>query len=470
MSGAGAAFLTEAQVLDVLAKGFGITGVREVKRLGGESDQNERITTSEGQQLVFKAVRGDRGHLDAQTEVMELLKPLQCCPSSVHAVGGAALVSDDRFPGVWFRVLSYLPGEPLASFAGRGDAALLEDLGRLIGRVGGALEHYDHAALHREGFQWDLRNYEAVVKRWLSCIADVEFQASVRRVFELGHAVVAPNVDKFRCQTLHNDLNTHNILLHGKPYLIDFGDLQYTWRIADPAILIAYSMLGFTTPMAICDAVMRGYKATAPGLSEEVQKCVFPLAALRLCTSAVIAAVQSAADPENKHLTIYQVRDSFQKLFFLHISSRFAEGYCDCASARVFCFDAIHNDASIWGSQRRRRLLRCRCEGSACVGRNLYVVRRGGSVAENYLARIAKVRWSDCCRGRVRVTRWLLNLGSGEDAAICAAERPNVQLCVCVDCSVICQPQSSANGGCEMYLRRSGEAGSRAVWRDAVAT
>jgi hydroxylysine kinase len=303
--------LSDADVTTLLADLFGVSSVSALKPLPSERDQNVRVTRADGTHLVFKIAREDRAHLEAQTQVLQLLEPLGCCPAVVASLKDqSGIAEDSRFPGLCFRLLSYVPGLPLASLPIGGDSSVLESVGELAGRLQGALAHFSHPVLQRSDFQWDLRNYESVVKRWLPSIARDSFREQVERVFALAHAVVAPMAASLPCQTCHNDLNTHNVLLDGNtPFAIDFGDLQFTWRIAEPAILAAYCMLKGADPLFVHESILRGYeRSCAQPLSPEERRCFFPLAALRLCTSAVIAAAQCAASPFNAHLSLYQTQ------------------------------------------------------------------------------------------------------------------------------------------------------------------
>jgi hypothetical protein len=87
--------------------------------------------------------------------------------------------------------------------------------------------------------------------------------------------------------------------------IIDFGDMVHSWTVADPAVAVAYAMLDAADPLAIEDAVMRGYQAEQPLLPDE-RAAVFPLACLRLCMSACIAAWQQAQRSDDEYLAVSQ--------------------------------------------------------------------------------------------------------------------------------------------------------------------
>jgi Ser/Thr protein kinase RdoA (MazF antagonist) len=151
----------------------------------------------------------------------------------------------------------------------------------------------------------------------------------VDRVYRVADAVVAPVLPLLPRSTIHGDLNTWNILVNedrnnSGAKLIDFGDMIWSITIADPglfffvviyfccevfvsAILMAYCLLDASVGLSvICSSICSGYSSSRP-LSSTEREVLFPLAALRLCTSAVITASQTVAQPNNQHLLVYQV-------------------------------------------------------------------------------------------------------------------------------------------------------------------
>ena len=81
--------------------------------------------------------------------------------------------------------------------------------------------------------------------------------------------------------------------------MIDFGDMVYSWTVADPAIAAAYALLDRPNPLETVAAIVRGYQRQYP-LRDEELSAVFPLAALRLCMSACIAARQQQQRPDDE--------------------------------------------------------------------------------------------------------------------------------------------------------------------------
>jgi len=111
----------------------------------------------------------------------------------------------------------------------------------------------------------------------------------------------------FRRSAVHHDANDWNVLVRGSAVvgIIDFGDMVHSWTVADPAVAVAYAMLDAPDPLATAAVIVRGYHAAHP-LTDDERAAVFPLACLRLCMSACIAAWQQRQRPEDEYLTVSQ--------------------------------------------------------------------------------------------------------------------------------------------------------------------
>ena len=220
------------------------------------------------------------------------------------------------------RLVTYLAGIPLAE-AGARSTALLESLGRTVGRLDRALVDFDHPAIHRH-FHWDLANAASVIAEHLPLIHDDSDRQLVRRVSASALQWIEPRRAAFRRSAVHHDANDWNVLVDRSssaesalrtPHsalrnekvvgIIDFGDMVHTWTVADPAVAVAYAMLDGSDPLATAAAIVRGYHAEHP-LRDEELVAVFPLAGLRLCVSACIAAWQQQQRPDDQYLAVSQ--------------------------------------------------------------------------------------------------------------------------------------------------------------------
>jgi Ser/Thr protein kinase RdoA (MazF antagonist) len=229
--------------------------------------------------------------------------------------------------GVHFvRLVTYVEGVPLAEVRER-TPALFESLGRAVGRLDRALDGFDHPAIHRD-FHWDLARAEAVIQEHLPRVTDRADRQLVERIARAALQAIDAHRPAFRRSAVHHDANDWNVLVgntvprlpthdSGLPTLdhrlstpevvgiIDFGDMVHSWTVADPAVALAYAILDAADPLAVAEAVIHGYQSEHPLLQQE-WAAVFPLACLRLCMSACIAAWQQAQRSDDEYLAVSQ--------------------------------------------------------------------------------------------------------------------------------------------------------------------
>jgi 4-aminobutyrate aminotransferase-like enzyme/Ser/Thr protein kinase RdoA (MazF antagonist) len=296
---------------------FGRVG--RVLALPSERDQNFLIEDETRGAIVLKVANAaeQRMLLEAQQYVLGVLAARAVAvPRVVCAEHGEPLVetdgSDDRRHFVW--AVTRLPGIPLANVTHR-SPALVENVGRAIGRMMRSLEGVEHPALGRE-FHWDLTHGTEVVATRRALIDDASVGAAIDRVLAMAEQRIVPVTARLPRAAIHNDTNDHNILVAADDDatlapvervtgILDFGDMLYGWRIADLAIAAAYLMLDAADPLAVIAALVRGAQ-TEIALEPSELESVFALACLRLAMSACIAAEQRRAKPENAYLGVSQ--------------------------------------------------------------------------------------------------------------------------------------------------------------------
>ncbi len=264
--------------------------------------------------------------LDAQQRALAHVRPrFPFVPRVVAARNGSSLVEvrapDGRSHWVW--AVTWIDGVPFAQSAWR-PATLLAELGSRVGVLTGALADFDHPAAHRE-FYWDLAHGRAAVHHLRPMIADADLCGAIDRLMADFDRVAAPRLAALRRSVVHGDLNDYNILVHDaanparcEPHvagIVDFGDMVYTYTVADLAIACAYVMLDATDPVAAAAHVVRGYHAAFP-LTEDEVATLYALIILRLAMSAAIAADQMHQQPHQQYLAVSQapIRRTLPKL------------------------------------------------------------------------------------------------------------------------------------------------------------
>ena len=268
----------------------------------------------------------DREMLEAQNAAMaHVADRVALCPHALPTRSGDLIAVAPG--GIHFvRLVTYVEGVPLAEVRER-TPALFESLGRVVGRLDRALEGFDHPAIHRD-FHWDLARAEAVIQEHLPRVTDYADRQIVERITRAALQVIAAQQPTLRRSAVHHDANDWNVLVGMSPSrlstpdsglptpdsrlstpevvgIIDFGDMVHSWTVADPAVSLAYAMLDAADPLCIAEAVIHGYRSEHPLLPPE-RAAVFPLACLRLCMSACIAAWQQAQRAGDEYLAVSQ--------------------------------------------------------------------------------------------------------------------------------------------------------------------
>lgn len=294
--------LSSADARDLARRSFGVEAA--ASPLPSERDQNFLLRTPRGEQFVLKIANAtdDRALLEAQNAAIEQVGTTGLCQRVIPARDGRHIVEVGRHA---VRLLTWIPGEPLASVA-RPSLGQLETVGGAAATLDRALDGFDHPAVHRT-FYWDLAGGLALVGDLAGSIVDAEMRAvvlntitSIRRR-DGGRLALAPRAVR------HNDLNDYNVLVGegGVTGILDFGDIVYTFAIADLAIAIAYAILGRPDPVQTACAIVRGYARVRPIEDDEID-ALFGLVQLRLCMSVAIAAHQQTVRPGDPYLGISQ--------------------------------------------------------------------------------------------------------------------------------------------------------------------
>jgi Ser/Thr protein kinase RdoA (MazF antagonist) len=278
------------------------------RELPSERDQNFLLDAAD-EQFVLKIANAmeSRALLEAQNAVLEHLETrISFCPCVVPALNGE-LISNES--GFYVRLITYLPGMPLAEAMPQ-SSALLCDFGRKLGQLDRALVDFDHPAVHRD-FHWDMVNGNRVIEQHATLIEDAALRECVLR------CRVEANTD-LRRSVIHGDANDYNVLVDGDRIvgLIDFGDMVHSWTVGNLAVALAYVVLGKGDLRAAATQVIEGYASEFPLLDEE-REILWPLVRLRLAMSVCLAAYQLQQRPENEYLRVSQraIAETLPRLF-----------------------------------------------------------------------------------------------------------------------------------------------------------
>ena len=276
--------------------------ITTARRLPSERDINFLLTDDSDQRFVLKIANTaeSRDFLQAQNAVLDYLS--ERVPFCQRVIGEMA-----EFAGHFVRLVTYLPGVPLAEIKPH-TAGLLQDLGQKLGQLSHALADFDHPAVHRD-FHWDLANGNRIINLYAPLIEDADLHKLVLKCrFE-------PTTE-LRRSVIHGDANDYNVLVDPESMtvsgLIDFGDMVYSYTVGDLAIALAYVVLGEGDPRD----VIAGFRSEF-GLLDEEREALWPLVRLRLAMSVCMAAHQQRQQPENEYWGISQsaIKKTLPRIF-----------------------------------------------------------------------------------------------------------------------------------------------------------
>jgi len=203
--------------------------------LPSERDQNFLLATNAGDRYVLKVANAteNRPMLEAQNAAMaHLADRVAFCPRVLPAITGDA-IGIAPGSGHLVRLVTYLAGIPLAQ-AGARPTALLESLGRAVGRLDAALADFDHPAIHRN-FHWDLANAARVIGEHLPLILDRAERQLVQRLSASALQAIEARRSAFRRSAVHHDANDWNVLVSNP----ESGIANPESQIPNPAVRIA---------------------------------------------------------------------------------------------------------------------------------------------------------------------------------------------------------------------------------------
>ncbi|MEN9741764.1 MAG: hypothetical protein RIR66_720, partial [Actinomycetota bacterium] len=299
------------QIAQLLEENYGLTG--EITQLPGERDLNYKISGINGE-FIFKVHNAsEQEFIELQQEVLQRLTLVTALnePRPVKTVNGELIINlPDNKIG---RLLTWADGKLYSQNKPTSD--LKVSLGSAVALVDRELADFDvtnYLEILNRPFGWNVSQSSHLVEK-INLIADAKLQSEVREVFDLATSHLLIKLGKLPNQLIHNDANDNNIVVMNNKVssLIDFGDVIYAPRIAGLAVACAYAIENLEDPIYDLLPVVRGYHLVSP-LNQDELEILFGLIKLRIATSIVMAAIQSAADPTNDYLLVSQ--NHFQKL------------------------------------------------------------------------------------------------------------------------------------------------------------
>jgi Ser/Thr protein kinase RdoA (MazF antagonist) len=293
------------QAIEIARQHYGLETT--AKKLASERDQMFRLRDSNGSEYLLKitnpAEPPEVTHLqtaalqwvaenDPELPVQRVCRASNGATELRLAIGGSQLRT--------VRLLSFLQGNPLPETAATQDQR--RELGRTLARLGRALAAFRHPCDSYE-LAWDIA-HAARLRPLLAHVHGRERANLARTTLERFERVVKPKLGGLRTQVVHNDLNTHNVLVDPDDTdricgIIDFGDIVRTRLINDVAIGTAYHLAVNSDVLDGPNDFIDGYQAITPLHPEEIE--LLPdLIATRLLVTVLITGWRAERYPENR--------------------------------------------------------------------------------------------------------------------------------------------------------------------------
>lgn len=303
---------TIEQSTSLVSQLFNLDG--ELQVLNGERDLNYLVTAASGK-FVFKIANANESDsiLECQDQVFQRLSRSKVFSHQVigqDSINGKAIetIEDNSGKQHLCRLINFIEGR-LLSDVNPHFPELLYDLGKKLATLDQSLFDFKHPALERP-LLWKMHEVLDTLDKFKPLLASNEKRALVEH-FESRFRTSLPKLESLlRRSAIHNDANDNNILVEGESAweqqvssIIDFGDMVYSWTVAEPAIAAAYAMLGKEHPLDAAVAIITGYHERL-ALNEAEIEIIFDLICMRLCMSVCNCAYQRSLDPDNEYLSI----------------------------------------------------------------------------------------------------------------------------------------------------------------------
>src|SRR6267143_5368135 len=320
--------IAEAEAVRIASELYGVEA--SAQALPGEYDDNFHLTGAGGQEHVLKVMHPAREHsfIDMQCQALRHLAqraPHLSLPRVLQDHDGklfsAVTLADGATRLVW--LLTFVKGTVLAKVRPHAPE-LLGDLGRFLGELDAALHSFSHPAAHRE-LKWD--SSRAVwIKNYVQHIADEKGRALVEKFLGLYDSDVVPALPRLRRSVLYGDANDYNVLV-SDPWpqprrvtsVIDFGDVHHGLTVSEPAIAVAYAILGKKDPLKDATAIVAGYHKAFP-LEEAELSVLYALIGTRLAVSVVNSSCRKRLKPDDPYVTVSEASawEALRRLAEIH--------------------------------------------------------------------------------------------------------------------------------------------------------
>ena len=299
--------LTAADAVAIARDRYGLNV--EARPMVSERDQNFLLRTPDGRQLVLKIANALEDPLvtDFQIRALQHIESKKdasiAAPTIVETKDGRsdAVVEHGNARHVT-RVVSYLPGRPLADVPLT--PALCRDLGACLARLDRALADFSHPGAD-QSLLWDIKRATRI-RELLPHVKDPDARGLLQATLDEFEKLALPGFATLRRQVIHNDANPGNVLVapDGRRIagLIDFGDMLGSPLIVDVAVAAAYLRVLQGNPLTLITELIAGFHSVT-ALTRPETDVLHELIKTRLATTvAILAWRESLRDKDDAYL------------------------------------------------------------------------------------------------------------------------------------------------------------------------
>ena len=275
------------------------------KLLFSDRDQNFLIIDSFAKKYILKVSNSSESidYLKLQSQTTLLIQSNDSDLRVPNLIDDIKSIKKDGI--IYFiRLLKFIEGKFLKDIILNDDSYF--KLGEFLGRLDISLDQVNHK-FKNTNFYWDVRTID-LIKLRLTFIDNENDKKTIRYFLDAYKTNVEINDLKLRKMFIHNDGNDQNILVDRKGNfngIIDFGDMVYSYQVAEPAVCMAYVALGKSESYRPMANVLKGYHSKFPLKNIELEAAIY-ISCIRLCISVTMAAWRTKLFPSNKYLLVSQ--------------------------------------------------------------------------------------------------------------------------------------------------------------------
>lgn len=300
-------------------------------------DQNFYLKAEKGDEYVLKIANENtnKNHLEWQNATLDFLYEKVgdfFMPKVYQNLQGEKItqIQDEEGTSYYVRLLSWTKGEVWGDILPN-SPELCEELGRKMAKMTLVLQEFTSPISIKKDAQWNTTDVAWVYDE-LDNIENEEDRDIIRHFLIYYKEQIFPNLVDLRDGIIHNNANTHNIVVEREKEkakvaaLIDFGDMLESKIVCELAVCCAYISMPYPNPLEIAAHIVKGFHAVLP-LNDAEIRAIFPLMINRSIITVSYSAIYHSNDIESDSVYTYE-KSAWQMLRRLRsVSPTFAHFY-----------------------------------------------------------------------------------------------------------------------------------------------